>query len=73
MMRARRALSQRDAAWAMQDVLTHTTFWLAQVSISTVQAIVAAVLFTAHLAATHFPGRLVNSPVTRLVTCHARF
>ena len=70
MMRARRALSQRDAAWAMQDVLTHTTFWLAQVSISTVQAIVAAVLFhRSHLAATHFPeAASSDSPVTRLVT-----
>ena len=41
--------------WALHDVLTHTTFWLAQVSVSTVQALVAAFLFhRTHIAATHF-------------------
>jgi len=32
-------------AWALSDVLHHSTYWLAQVSISVVQAIVAAILF----------------------------
>lgn len=45
----------RTPMWALHDVLTHTTFWLAQLSIATVQALVAAFLFhRAHLAATHF-------------------
>jgi hypothetical protein len=50
----RRSLTPKEL-WALHDVLTHTTFWLAQVSISTVQALVAAFLFhRAHIATTHF-------------------
>lgn len=33
------------SSWTLTDVLSHTTFWLAQVSISTVHAILAAFLF----------------------------
>ena len=52
--RSNRLLTPREL-WALHDVLTHTTFWLAQVSISTVQALVAAFLFhRTHIAATHF-------------------
>ena len=65
--RSRRALSQRDAPWELQDVLRHTTFWLAQVSISTVQAIVAAVLFhRAHIAVLHIPSASADSDVARI-------
>ena len=31
--------------WGLHDVLTHTSFWLAQISISTVHAVVSAFLF----------------------------
>ena len=52
--RSNRLLTPREL-WALHDVLTHTTFWLAQVSVSTVQALVAAFLFhRTHIAATHF-------------------
>ena len=56
-MRAKRGRRHRSLKelWALHDILTHTTFWLAQLSISTVQALVAAFLFhRAHIAATHF-------------------
>ena len=43
--RAGRRRTYRDGPWALHDVLHHSTYWLAQLSISLVQAIVAAFLF----------------------------
>ena len=62
--RPRRRRTRDKEMWVLGDVLTHSTFWLAQVSISTVQALVAAFLFhRAHIAATHFADAPAASPV----------
>ena len=43
--RSRASATAWSELWGLHDVLTHTSFWLAQISISTVHAVVSAFLF----------------------------